>query len=242
MTVLCHNGGEEIVTPPEPQCGPDEDPPDLGCLDHAYFAAETLRLIHRARNIQHNLTAAAYGCGRRGTPATDDITAAIAQVIESLREMHQDMTQEIPFHAEEVLQELYAFESIVSAAQEGSLFESFEVGSGSGTVGGMGVHGQRSPSEVSQRYGAADAAGYDSSGSDAEGLDWSDDDDDPVAWHTEQLGRLALRSRSGVGAPALGRRGDGTRGGKGPAATPIANHKRRRSRTDAASGGKAPPS
>ena len=78
--IVC--GGAETAAP-----APDrlqEDGPDLGCLDHAYFTAESDRLLCRARAAQMHLVRSAYGCGRSGSAAADDASDTLQSVIDAL--------------------------------------------------------------------------------------------------------------------------------------------------------------
>lgn len=218
MAVLCHAGGEETVVPKAPTGQPDHAAPDLMCLDHAYFEAETARLLRRAHTVQHNLSAASYGCGRRGSAAADDASSALSQVIASLRQRHDDMSQLVPFVAEDVLQELYAQEMVVTAVADGTWAMQ------GGALGSDGIADVcDTTSQVSRRLSAADAAGYESSdegGWSYDEDDDSDDDNDPIARHAARLGRMTL-----LGA-ASGRKASGGMGG----AIGGSSHKRQRSR------------
>ncbi|KAL4438683.1 hypothetical protein ABPG77_006287 [Micractinium sp. CCAP 211/92] len=98
----------------------EEAGPDLGCLDHAYFAAESARLLCRARQAQMQIVRSAYGCGRQGSSAANDASDTLQQVIDTLAGYKDDMQQEMPFQPEAVLHELYSLDQLVQSIAAGS--------------------------------------------------------------------------------------------------------------------------
>eukprot|EP00887_Chlorella_sp_A99_P000543 scaffold17.g543.t1 len=189
--------------------GPSNDPPDLSCLDGAYFAGEAGRLLSRARAAQ--LALAREGARRRG-PAPADAAAAdtLAAVIEQLEQVKHDLQREQRFQPEELLPSLYALDELVKSIAAGN-FAAAPPPSAAAVGGGGG------------RLGAADAEawaeGRGGCEEDDSDLDYSDEDPDAGLHHSlvRQLGRASLGSgggrrarprRSSSGA-SLARRGSG---------------------------------
>ncbi|KAI7841130.1 hypothetical protein COHA_005100 [Chlorella ohadii] len=137
--IIC-GGSEQEAPPPD---GVEEEGPDLRCLDHSFFSAESDRLLCRARAAQMHLVRSAYGCGRSGSSAADDASDTLQQVIDTLAGYKDDMQHEVPFEPESVLHELYSLEQIVS---------SIAAGSWAGSGGGGG------DAQLPARFSADDAA------------------------------------------------------------------------------------
>lgn len=116
--VLVHDGTEEELPLSSQQRARVEA--DLGCLDHAYFVAETRRLISRATAAQHAIFRNAQNCGRAGTAESDQAYGILANVIASLNSYKTSMEEEVPFEAEHVLQELYNLDAVVQGVQAGT--------------------------------------------------------------------------------------------------------------------------
>ncbi|KAL4440084.1 hypothetical protein ABPG75_003085 [Micractinium tetrahymenae] len=122
---LCQAEIKHIVVDGQQQPAPppdrlEEEGPDLGCLDHAYFAAESDRLLCRARQAQMQIVRSAYRCGRQGSSAADDASDTLQQVIDTLAGYKDDMQQEVPFQPEAVLHELYSLDQLVQSIAAGS--------------------------------------------------------------------------------------------------------------------------
>jgi hypothetical protein len=94
----------------------DHDPPDLGCLDHAFFAAEIIRLLRRAQTVQARLA-----CSRHRRDHNDASQLMLEETIDALVAKKGDMDYEVPFVPEEVLQELYSLDEIVCSISSGGL-------------------------------------------------------------------------------------------------------------------------
>ncbi|KAK9803277.1 hypothetical protein WJX72_005560 [[Myrmecia] bisecta] len=116
MTAVSYAGIEEAVQPLQQQRVEE----DLGCLDHAYFQAETERLLCRAQASQNAVFRDAYGSGRQGSRQYDEALEALQDVITSLRSYRTSMDEEVPFEPTQVLQELYSLDHIVQSVQAGT--------------------------------------------------------------------------------------------------------------------------
>ena len=210
IAFLCHSGVEEPVVPPPSNGQPDETPPDLGCLDHSYFANEANRLLRRARSAQHNLAASAYGCGRRGSAQTDLASRAIHEVIASLDERKSIIDEEIPFDPGSVLHEFYSLEQVLCSIQDGSF-----VG-----VGGEDRRSSSYDASRSRRYSAADLQYLSShdeqylyDDSDEEDQDLDDEEEEEIARHAERLTKISLGGSTAIRGTTIGRKGGAAAGG-----------------------------
>eukprot|EP00803_Ostreobium_quekettii_P000009 evm.model.scf_1803.1 EVM.evm.TU.scf_1803.1 scf_1803:28743-33230(+) len=116
--IVLPNGEVEPVVPEEAKA--EEEEPDLGCLDHAYFLAETQRLLSRAKAAQDAFYREAFGGGRRGSERAEDAVATLGGIVGSLLNHRQHLELELPFDPNSLLQELYNLDSIVHSVQAGT--------------------------------------------------------------------------------------------------------------------------
>ncbi|PSC73811.1 E3 ubiquitin-ligase ORTHRUS 2-like [Micractinium conductrix] len=183
--IVC-DGEQQPVPPPDRL---EEEGPDLGCLDHAYFMAEAGRLLCRARAVQMRLVPR---CGRRGG-AGDEAADTLQQVVATLETHSADMQQELPFQPEDLLSELYSLDQLVQSIAAGSW------------PGGGG--GGPPPAGMAQRFGADDWGEH----SDDSHGGWSEEDEDGLDSRTHHRLERGLSSTPGRRPPGGGISGDGGR-------------------------------